>query len=94
MKNMFDLTGRVAIVTGSGDYVEDALAAGADALVTGEVGYHKAMDAAAAGLGVVEAGHYGTEAPIAAVLKEKLAAAFPVLPVQVSETMKDIFRTL
>lgn len=85
---------RVAIVTGSGDYVEDALAAGADALVTGEVGYHKAMDAAAAGLGVVEAGHYGTEAPIAAVLKEKLAAAFPVLPVQVSETMKDIFRTL
>ena len=85
---------RVAVVTGSGDYIEDALAAGADALVTGEVGYHKALDAAAAGLGVVEAGHFGTEAPIAAVLKEKLAAAFPALPVQVSETMKDVFRTL
>ncbi|MBQ8611463.1 MAG: Nif3-like dinuclear metal center hexameric protein [Oscillospiraceae bacterium] len=85
---------RVAVVTGSGDYIEDALAAGADALVTGEVGYHKAMDAAAAGLGVVEAGHFGTEAPIAAVLKEKLAAAFPALPVRVSETMKDVFRTL
>ena len=85
---------RVAIVTGSGDYVSDALAAGADALVTGEVGYHKAMDAAAAGLGVVEAGHFGTEAPIAAVLKEQIAAAFPGLPVQVSASMKDVFLTL
>jgi dinuclear metal center YbgI/SA1388 family protein len=85
---------RVAIVTGSGDYVNDALAAGADALITGEVGYHKAMDAAAAGLGVVEAGHFGTEAPIAAVLKEKIAAAFPELPVRVSARMKDVFLTL
>ena len=85
---------RVAIVTGAGDSVQDALAAGADALVTGEVGYHKAMDAATAGLGVVEAGHFGTEAPIAAVLKEQIAAAFPGLPVRVSASMKDVFMTL
>lgn len=85
---------RVAIVTGSGDYVQDALAAGADALLTGEVGYHKALDAADAGLGVVEAGHFATEAPIAAVLQSKIAAAFPELTVLVSERMKDVFLTL
>lgn len=85
---------QVAVVTGSGDYVADAVAAGADALVTGEVGYHKAMDALAVGLGVVEAGHFGTEVPIAAVLQKKIAAAFPELPVQVSTRMKDVFVTL
>ncbi len=85
---------RVAIVTGSGDYVQDALAAGADVLLTGEVGYHKALDAADAGLGIVEAGHFATEAPIAAVLKEKIAAAFPELTVLTSERMKDVFLTL
>ncbi len=85
---------RVAVVTGSGDYVQDAVAAGADALVTGEIGYHKALDAEAVGLGMVEAGHFGTEAPIVPVLQQKLAAAFPELPVLASQTMKDVFRTL
>ena len=85
---------RVAIVTGAGAYWADALAAGADALVTGEVGYHKALDAAAHGLGLVEAGHYGTEAPIAAVLAERLQAAFPDIRVYASQQMHDVFRTL
>ena len=35
LADVFDLDGRVAVVTGSGDYIEDALAAGADALVMG-----------------------------------------------------------
>lgn len=84
---------RVAVVTGAGDEVADALAAGAEALVTGEAGYHQALDAAAAGLGLIAAGHYGTEAPIAAVLAQKLAAAFPGLRVQCSAAMHDVFVT-
>ena len=85
------LVQRVAVVTGAGDDWADALAAGADALVTGEVGYHHALDAAAAGIGLVAAGHYATEAPIAAVLAKKLAAAFPTLHVHPSEKMRDVF---
>ncbi|GAB3019312.1 Nif3-like dinuclear metal center hexameric protein [Natronobiforma cellulositropha] len=52
----------VAVVTGSGtDYVDEAVAAGADALVTGEgkgKAYHEAKEA---GLSVFLAGHYATE---------------------------------
>ncbi|QSX00113.1 Nif3-like dinuclear metal center hexameric protein [Haloterrigena alkaliphila] len=52
----------VAIVTGSGtDWLDEAVAAGADALVTGEgkqQAYHEAREA---GIHVVLAGHYATE---------------------------------
>ena len=52
----------VAIVTGSGtDWIDEAVAVGADALVTGEgkqKAYHEAREA---GLTVVLAGHYATE---------------------------------
>ena len=52
----------VAIVTGSGtDWLDEAVAAGADALVTGEGKgkvYHEAKEA---GINVVLAGHYATE---------------------------------
>ena len=47
-----------------------ALAAGADTLVTGEVGYNAALDAAEAGLMILEAGHYFTEAPVLETLAE------------------------
>ena len=53
---------RIAIVTGSGtDWLDEAVAAGADALVTGEGKgkvYHEAREA---GVTVVLAGHYATE---------------------------------
>ncbi len=52
----------VAVVTGSGvDWIDEAVAAGADALITGEgkqQAYHEAREA---GLTVVLAGHYATE---------------------------------
>jgi len=53
---------RVAVVTGSGaDWLDEAVAAGADALITGEGKgklYHEAREA---GLTVFLAGHYATE---------------------------------
>ena len=55
---------RVAVLGGSGgDYIPDALAAGADAFVTGEISYHRALDAVDNGLCVLEAGHAATERP-------------------------------
>ncbi len=53
---------RLAISPGSGhDMIEYALAAGADLLVTGDIGHHDGIDAVAAGMAVIDAGHYGIE---------------------------------
>lgn len=53
---------RVAVVGGSGGgFLHAALAAGADALVTGDVDYHDADEARHLGLLVVDGGHFGTE---------------------------------
>ncbi len=53
---------RVAIVTGSGvDWLDDAVAAGADVLITGEGKQNVYHEAREAGIHVVLAGHYATE---------------------------------
>ena len=74
---------RVAWLGGSGgDYWKEALAARADAYITGEVRHHAALDALAAGLCFVEVGHVGSEQPVvpylAAFLQERLGEAVPV----------------
>ena len=56
---------KVAVVGGSGkDFVFPALAMGADTIVLGECSYNVALDAAAEGMNVIEAGHYFTEFPV------------------------------
>lgn len=66
---------RVAWLGGSGgDYWKQALAAKADAYITGEVRHHAALDALAAGLCFVEVGHVGSEQPVVPVLAEFLAS--------------------
>lgn len=53
---------RLAVSPGSGkSAVAPAIAAGADVLVTGDIGHHEGLDAVAGGLAVIDAGHYGTE---------------------------------
>lgn len=55
---------RVAVLGGAGeDYAAIAMAAGADVYLTGEMAYHKALDAVDNGLCVLEAGHAATERP-------------------------------
>jgi len=44
------------------------MAAGADALVCGEVRYHDALDAAESGLAIIEVGHDVSEWPLVEVL--------------------------
>ena len=56
------LVRRVAVCGGSGgSFWREALEAGAECLVTGEAGYHHALEALESGLTVLEAGHYATE---------------------------------
>lgn len=55
----------VAVVGGAGkDFVMPALAAGANAVVTGEVSYNSALDFSESGIVIIEAGHYHTEFPV------------------------------
>lgn len=61
---------RVASATGSaGSLVGAAISSGANALVAGEVRYHDALDAVAAGLGVIELGHDVSEWPLVGLLE-------------------------
>lgn len=67
---------KVALCGGSGaDFWPAALAAGAQVLVTGDVGYHAARDMAEAGLGFVDPGHFGSEAVVLPRLKKVLEEA-------------------
>ena len=70
--------GRVAVSGGSGKMVvKDALAAGAEVLVTGDIDYHTAIDAMADGMCIIDAGHYGTEYCFIAYMAERLRGLFP-----------------
>lgn len=57
--------GRVALAPGSGrSLLGDAMTAGCEVFITGELRYHEALDAAASGLAIIEAGHDVTEWPL------------------------------
>ncbi|MBR2342682.1 MAG: Nif3-like dinuclear metal center hexameric protein [Clostridia bacterium] len=64
---------RVAVVGGDGkDYVEAALAAGADTFVSGRISYNIMAEAAERGINMLEAGHYFTEQPVTAFFQAQL----------------------
>lgn len=69
---------KVAVLGGSGrDYVKAAMFAGADVLITGDIDYHTAHDALAAGFAIIDAGHNIeklVKSAVAKVLNEKLRA--------------------
>mgnify|MGYP000656513649 FL=1 len=76
---------RLAVISGAGGSMfEDALAVGADCLLTGEANHHHAIDAKRLGLSLIAAGHYATEFPVTAAVAAKLRAALPELEVLVS----------
>jgi len=75
---------RVAVLGGSGgSFIPEAAAAGADAYVTGDIGYHDALLAESLGLTAIDAGHAATELPSLAPLARKLAQLVGV-PVEIS----------
>jgi dinuclear metal center YbgI/SA1388 family protein len=55
---------KIAVACGAaGEFLSDAIAAGADCFVTGELRFHDALKARDAGLACVVPGHYATERP-------------------------------
>lgn len=85
---------RVAVLGGAGeDYAGQALQADADVYLTGEMAYHKALDAADNGLCVVEAGHAATEFPAISLLCGGLQKAADALQydICVLQSEADVF---
>lgn len=73
----------LAEVSGAGgSYLQQAIEEGADCLVTGEAAHHIGLLARQKGVGLVVAGHWGTEHGIADVLAARLHTAFPQLEVR------------
>lgn len=77
---------RIATGCGScGEYLADAVQAGCDTFITGDVKYSVMIDALGQGINLIDAGHYPTENPIVAKLHRKLSARFPDVTVTVAE---------
>jgi len=71
---------RVAVLGGAGsDYASSAIEAGADVFVTGETGYHDALNSLDAGMCTLEAGHAATELPAVRWLASRLQEAADVV---------------
>lgn len=70
----------------------DAVRAGCDTFVTSDVKYNQFWDARDLGLNLIDAGHFYTENPVTAYLAEQLCAAFPEIPVKISETHADCMK--
>ena len=84
---------RVALCGGSGaSLIPDAIRAGAEVFVTGDVKHHDALEASAAGLAVIDAGHHATEWPFVDALRDRLASAANLDEVLVSSVTTDPFR--
>lgn len=78
---------KIAVLGGEGgDFVDAARAAGADAFLSGHIGYHRMLDAAEAGLVTLEAGHYETEYPVLARLAEIVRELAPDVTVEIMQT--------
>lgn len=67
---------KIALCSGSGSsLLHDAIRAGADLLLTGDLKYHEAREAEAQGIALLDAGHFGTEILMVAAIQEFLGKA-------------------
>ncbi|WP_054692940.1 Nif3-like dinuclear metal center hexameric protein [Syntrophomonas palmitatica] len=67
---------KIAVVSGAGaSFTGECVKQGCEVLVTGDLKYHEAQDAKAAGLSIIDAGHQGTEQIVVPFLDELLSNA-------------------
>lgn len=88
---------RIATGCGScGEYLPDAVKAGCDTFLTGDVKYNVFQDARDYGINLIDAGHFPTENPIVCKLAAKLRQQFTDITVSESKVMcqPDCFFTL
>lgn len=85
---------RAAICPGSGkSNVQNALDAGADVYITGDIDHHTGIDAAACKMAVIDAGHYGIEHIFIQYMKRYINKRLPDIEV-VAQARMDPFQIL
>lgn len=91
-----DKTGnRVAVACGAaGEFLSDAISAGADFFVTGELRYHDGLEAESAGIGVIVLGHHASEHFAMEALGKEMATALPGLTSNACPTETDPFASV
>ncbi|QEL19684.1 Nif3-like dinuclear metal center hexameric protein [Limnoglobus roseus] len=81
---------RAAVACGAaGEFLSDAVRRKADVFVTGEIRFHDARTAEAAGVGLVVPGHHATERPAVEDLAAQLGRDFPTTTVWASRRERD-----
>lgn len=67
---------KVAVCTGAGaDFLYDAARRGAQALITGDIRHHNAVECVELGMTIIDAGHFGTERPMVDMVTGRLKKA-------------------
>lgn len=95
--NLEKMVKKIAVCGGSGaSLIHKAAFAGADVLVTGDVKYHEGQDALAAGIAIVDAGHFATEQPIVSCVAQYLTKCGDkdkwAVDIHVETVNQDVFR--
>ncbi|MEI7026712.1 Nif3-like dinuclear metal center hexameric protein [Paenibacillus sp. y28] len=89
---------KVAVLGGAGrSFMRSAIFAGADVYITGDIDYHTAHDALAAGLCLIDPGHHAEKIlkqGVAAVMTEKLARIKSETRVIVSQVDTEVFKLI
>lgn len=81
----------VALCSGSGSsFLNAAIASGAQAYVSGDLGHHTAIDARSAGIGLIDIGHFGSECLVADILAASLKAAIKAQGISASVEAADM----
>lgn len=81
---------RIAVACGAaGEFLTDAIKAGADCFLTGEMRFHDALVAKAAGIAVILPGHYASERPGIEDLAVQLGQSFSTCKVWASRRERD-----
>lgn len=84
------LISTAAVACGSGgSFLEPAIGAGCQLLVTGEASFHTCLEAQASGIALLLTGHFASERFAVVRLAAVLAGAFPALSVWASEEERD-----
>lgn len=80
---------KIYVVGGDGkDFVERAIAMGADTFLTGRCSYNTTIEAEEMGLNIVEAGHFFTENPVCMTILEDVQLIDPEIYIQVYSSNK------
>lgn len=75
-----------AVLSGScSEFVEKAASMGADVIVTGDLKYHECLDFVAAGICVIDAGHFPTERLVVDIFRDMIGKDVKILE------QKDVF---